>query len=168
MGALKVWNSTTAQWEYTASGGNQTTTVSGTAPTGPVLGQQWFDTTVGYLKLWSGSAWVAVAATTTTTLIPIQAADPTGQADGHVFYDSDYVLTIGVSDLSATGVKDSTTFLRGDNTFANIVGGFVRVVGTTSYPARPAGATYVEWIGPTLPTAQAGLSVLANDTWIQT
>jgi len=31
--------------------------------------------------------------------------------------------TIGIADLSATGTKDSTTFLRGDNTFATVVSG---------------------------------------------
>jgi hypothetical protein len=31
--------------------------------------------------------------------------------------------TIGLADLSATGTKDATTFLRGDNTFASAGGG---------------------------------------------
>ena len=31
--------------------------------------------------------------------------------------------TIGLADLSATGTKDATTFLRGDNAFAEVAGG---------------------------------------------
>jgi hypothetical protein len=40
--------------------------------------------------------------------------------------------TIALADLSATGTKDSTTFLRGDNTFATAGGGdFVKLASTT-------------------------------------
>ena len=38
--------------------------------------------------------------------------------------------TIGLADLSATGTKDSTTFLRGDNTFASAGGGLVKLAET--------------------------------------
>jgi len=40
--------------------------------------------------------------------------------------------TIGIADLSATGTKDSTTFLRGDNTFAEAGGGKVLQVVSAS------------------------------------
>ena len=40
--------------------------------------------------------------------------------------------TIGLADLSATGTKDATTFLRGDNTFAEAGGGsLVKLSSTT-------------------------------------
>jgi len=40
--------------------------------------------------------------------------------------------TIGLADLSATGTKDSTTFLRGDNTFAEVTSpGLVKLATTT-------------------------------------
>lgn len=40
--------------------------------------------------------------------------------------------TIGLADLSATGTKDATTFLRGDNTFAEAGGGKIaQIVSTT-------------------------------------
>jgi len=38
---------------------------------------------------------------------------------------------IGIADLSATGTKDSTTFLRGDNTFASPSSDYVRLATTT-------------------------------------
>jgi len=45
--------------------------------------------------------------------------------------------TIGIADLSATGTKDSTTFLRGDNTFAEAGGGKVlQVVTATDSTSR--------------------------------
>ena len=33
----------------------------------------------------------------------------------------------------------------------------------SSYPARPSGASYVEWVGPTQPTG-----AINGDTWVQT
>lgn len=39
--------------------------------------------------------------------------------------------TIGLNKLSASGTKDATTFLRGDNTFAEAGGGLVQVVQST-------------------------------------
>jgi hypothetical protein len=40
--------------------------------------------------------------------------------------------TIGLADLSATGTKDATTFLRGDNTFAEAGGGAWNLISTTT------------------------------------
>ena len=39
--------------------------------------------------------------------------------------------TIGLADLSATGTKDSTTFLRGDNTFATVSSDYVKLSTST-------------------------------------
>ena len=51
--------------------------------------------------------------------------------------------TIGIADLSATGTKDSTTFLRGDNTFTSAGGAntpaFFAVKNTTQSPSNNAG-----------------------------
>ena len=33
----------------------------------------------------------------------------------------------------------------------------------TAYPARPVGATYVEWVGPTAPPSPS-----TGDTWVNT
>ena len=50
--------------------------------------------------------------------------------------------TVQLADLSATGTKDSTTFLRGDNTFAEAGGGKVlQVVSTTKTDVFTASAT---------------------------
>jgi len=49
--------------------------------------------------------------------------------------------TIGLADLSATGTKDSTTFLRGDNTFAEAGGGKVLQVLQTVVTNRQSGST---------------------------
>ena len=49
---------------------------------------------------------------------------------------------------------------------AQVLANITRVVHNgTNYPARPAGAEYVEWVGPTepLPTQRA-----AGDTWVRT
>jgi hypothetical protein len=38
---------------------------------------------------------------------------------------------IGIADLSATGTKDATTFLRGDNSFAAVSSDYVKLATTT-------------------------------------
>lgn len=43
-------------------------------------------------------------------------------------------------------------------------GNTIRVVYTTSVPARPVGATYVEWVGQVSPSANA----TSGDTWVNT
>jgi hypothetical protein len=48
--------------------------------------------------------------------------------------------TIGLSKLSATGTKDSTTFLRGDNTFATVSAGFT--IGTPTATTSGSTVTY--------------------------
>lgn len=56
-GALKVWDG--SQWLYVGVPA-ATTLVQATAPSSPVLGQQWYDTTYGIEKLWTGTAWESV------------------------------------------------------------------------------------------------------------
>jgi hypothetical protein len=71
--------------------------------------------------------------------VPIQAAAPTGKADGTFWYDSD--------DVSADGYANVTRVLHNG----------------TAYPSRPPAAVYVEWIGPVTPTA-----FITGDTWVNT
>ena len=52
--------------------------------------------------------------------------------------------TIALADLSATGTKDSTTFLRGDNTFATAgatAGQVIQVVSATDTTQRSTTST---------------------------
>lgn len=79
-----------------------------------VEGQLYFDTTPGVkaLKVWNGTGWVEVGGgvtsldTTNGTFINLTPATATTGA------------VVVTADLSATGTKNSTTFLRGDNTWA--------------------------------------------------
>lgn len=49
---------------------------------------------------------------------------------------------------------------------AKVLANVTRVVHNgTNYPARPAGAEYVEWVGPTEPLVSQRLD---NDTWVIT
>ena len=50
--------------------------------------------------------------------------------------------TIGIADLSATGTKDSTTFLRGDNTF-QAISSVVKKIHSFSFNTRTAGSNTV-------------------------
>ena len=51
--------------------------------------------------------------------------------------------TIGLADLSATGTKDATTFLRGDNTFAEASGGgkLLQIIQATDSTTRSTTST---------------------------
>lgn len=70
--------------------------------------------------------------------VPIQTNAPTADPDGSFWYDSDEVFD---------GAANVTRVLHNG----------------TAYPARPTGATYVEWVGPVAPTAQ-----ITGDTWVNT
>lgn len=63
----------------------------------------------------------------------------------------------GITALNASNLASGTV------PQARMVPNVQRVVFTTAGTARPAGATYVEWMGPVQPTNMA-----ANDTWINT
>ena len=68
--------------------------------------------------------------------------------------------TIGLAKLSATGTKDATTFLRGDNTFASAGGTntpnfFVRGNGTGFSLSANAHAKVTSWTTPEFDTASA-------------
>jgi len=54
--------------------------------------------------------------------------------------------TIALADLSATGTKDATTFLRGDNTFAEAGGGKVlqAVTGTSSTASQGSETSFTD------------------------
>lgn len=72
--------------------------------------------------------------------------------------------TIGLSYLpvAGTGVFSATQIVRADD--ARLLANVTRVVHNgTSYPSRPTGATYVEWVGPTQPTG-----AINGDTWVNT
>ena len=56
MPAIKYHDGTT--WQYASTVGGSMATVSATEPANPATDELWFDLNVGYLKAWSGSAWV--------------------------------------------------------------------------------------------------------------
>ena len=81
----------------------------------PVEGQLYFDTTNHILKQYNGTSWEEVGGgvqTITTTDGVYINLTPNSATSGAV--------TV-TADLSASGTKDSSTFLRGDNTWATPV-----------------------------------------------
>ena len=86
-------------------------------PSAPVVGQVYFNTTDSNLKIWDGGQWdgfVNEILTSDGTFINLT---PNAGSTGHV--------TIG-ADLSATGTPSSSTFLRGDNQWASVPGGYTK------------------------------------------
>jgi len=86
-------------------------------PSAPVTGQVYFNTTDSNLKIYDGGQWdgfVNEILTSDGTFINLT---PNAGSTGHV--------TIG-ADLSAAGTPSSSTFLRGDNQWASIPGGYTK------------------------------------------
>ena len=80
-------------------------------------------------------------------------------AAGYAYISGSWVRITG-SDLQlGTGYNNAA---RGDHGHNNIV---YRVVYTSSWPARPTGATYVEWVGP---SSAPPSGAIAGDTWTLT
>ena len=102
----------------------------------------------------TGSGGGGVTSFTNTNGTFISAATANSAATGAV--------TTGVIDLSATGTADSSTFLRGDNTWATPAGGFTSfdITGDTGTPETVTTGNTVTIAGGTL----LGTAVSATDT----
>ena len=93
-----------------------------TAPSTPVEGQMYFDTTAGdkTMYFWNGTAWIEMdgSGSGVVSLTPTNGS----------FIDITQNQTSGAitttSDLSATGTPGGTTFLRGDNVWATPAGAY--------------------------------------------
>jgi len=94
----------------------------GSDPAG-VEGQIYYNTANDVLKLYTAGGWVTLASTgggvttfTNTNGTFVSAGTENSAATGAV--------TMGTIDLSATGTPSGSTFLRGDNTWAAVPGGY--------------------------------------------
>jgi len=47
-----------AYWEASSTNKNTRAIVAATAPTGPVVGTLWYNTTSGLMFVWNGTAWL--------------------------------------------------------------------------------------------------------------
>lgn len=81
----RVW--TGSEWEIitsTAAAPNAVIFYQATAPTSPVTGQLWLNTTTNQFNIWNGTAWVAAVTTYT-----YQSTAPSSPVTGQVWVDSD-------------------------------------------------------------------------------
>ena len=98
----------------------------GTAPSTPVEGQMYFDTTAGdkVMYFWNGTAWTSMDASAATGVTTFTNANGTFIDAATVNTNATGAVTTGVIDLSATGTPGGTTFLRGDNVWATPSGSY--------------------------------------------
>ena len=98
----------------------------GTAPSTPVEGQMYFDTTAGdkVMYFWNGTAWTSMDASAATGVTTFTNANGTFIDAATVNTNATGAVTTGVIDLSATGTPGGTTFLRGDNVWATPAGAY--------------------------------------------
>ncbi len=98
----------------------------GTAPSTPVEGQMYFDTTAGdkVMYFWNGTAWTSMDASAATGVTTFTNANGTFIDAGTENTNATGPVTTGVIDLSATGTPNGTTFLRGDNVWATPSGSY--------------------------------------------
>ena len=100
----------------------------GTAPSTPVEGQMYFDTTAGdkVMYFWNGTAWTSMDASAATGVTTFTNANGTFIDAATVNTNATGAVTTGVIDLSATGTPGPTTFLRGDNEWATPAGAYTK------------------------------------------
>ena len=124
-----------------------------------VEGQLYFDTTLDVLKVWAGGAWTSVGGgveTLTANSTTFVNLVKTGTA-------ADPILT---ASLSATGIPGTTTYLRGDNSWAALPAAYTWLIqGDTGTPLTVASGTTIDIAGGTnVTTARSGNTITVNST----
>lgn len=134
---LKVYNATTNVWKPISSSISQSTAPSATIS---VTGDIWWDTTNAQLKVWSGSAWITIGpsyTSTSGTSGPVTQTILDNTAASHVvtlFYISNSVIMI----LSKDSTFTPQTAIPG---FSTIVPGLNLISASTLTGAQFTGAT---------------------------
>lgn len=119
------------------------------------LGRIVYNETTSKHEQWNGTAWVATGITDHGLLGGLADDDHT-----------QYALADGSRGnfASPSHTHSAAAIVSGTMEQARLVPNIVRVLHNgTTYPARPTGVTYVEWVGPTQPTEQ-----INGDTWVAT
>lgn len=105
--------------DVNAIGSSSITTNLGTsAPSYAIAGTQWTDSTNHLLKFYDGSTWLSIGGYGSSTWSPL------GVGTG--------LTGIGTASLSASGTANSTTYLRGDNTWGTVSSGSGTVTSSTA------------------------------------
>jgi len=96
-----------------------------TAPSAPVEGQMYFDSTVAdkTMYFWNGSSWIEMDGTG-SGVTTFTNANGTFVSAATVNTAATGAVTTGIIDLSASGTASGTTFLRGDNVWATPAGSY--------------------------------------------
>ena len=125
----------------------------GTAPSTPVEGQMYFDTTAGdkVMYFWNGTAWISMDASAATGVTSFTNANGTFIDAATENTNATGAVTTGVIDLSATGTPSGTTFLRGDNVWATPAGAYTSwtLGATTGSDNEIADGDDVDFVGTT-------------------
>lgn len=156
--AMHVGDGGTGWWDFTPTEGGSTawrTTLTGFYAGGPPVGMTFYDTTLGQLMAWSGSAWVAFTPPQDTGWINIPLAS--GYEAGETGAPQ-YRIKNGVTYLRGSIQQTATGQLAVDTSPGH-------TIGTLPAEARPAGADVVFFGVPQNPAIhQARIFVWTNGT----
>lgn len=134
---LKVYNSTTNQWKPISSSISQSTAPSASVS---VTGDIWWDTTNAQLKVWSGSAWITIGPSYTSTAGtsgPITTTILDSLGSPHVVVIT-YISNSAISILSKDTTFTPQTAIPG---FSTIVPGLNLISASTLTGSQFTGAT---------------------------
>jgi hypothetical protein len=165
---LKVYNSVTNQWKPISSSISQ-----GTAPSASVsvTGDIWWDTTNAQLKVWSGSAWITIGpsyTSTSGTSGPVTESILDTNSNPHVvtkFYVSNSVIAILSKDATfspQTTIPGFSTIIPGMNLISQNTLAGAQFTGTTTGATNLGGYTASDFILKNTPQTTSGQLTLSG------
>ena len=169
---LKVYNSDTNQWKPISSSITSSTAPS---PSVSVTGDIWWDTTNAQLKVWSGSAWITIGPSYTSTAGTSGAVVETildSSSASHVvvkFYISNSAIAILSKDATftpQTAIPGFSTIIPGLNLISQATLTGAQFTGATTGASTLGGFTAAQFILKDTPQTTTGALTLSGGATI--
>ncbi len=169
---LKVYNSDTNQWKPISSSITSSTAPS---PSVSVTGDIWWDTTNAQLKVWSGSAWITIGPSYTSTAGTSGAVVETildSSSASHVvvkFYISNSAIAILSKDATftpQTAIPGFSTIIPGLNLISQATLTGAQFTGATTGASTLGGFTAAQFLLKDTPQTTTGALTLSGGATI--